>query len=332
MIRFANPYFFATAAVIPTALFYQRKKQLTPCLRVSDTSAISDIRGSFFVRMGRFVPVLKYSALCLLIVALARPQWGSRQISVRSEGINIILAVDLSESMAALDFKENNRIVNRLQAVKGVIRNFISKRSGDRIGMVVFGSHAYTQLPLTRDYNTLSSILERLKIGSAGKSTAIGDAIGISLKRLKDIKSKSNVIILLTDGRSNSGEFSPETATDIAIQHHVKIYTVGVGSKGRAPFLIHDPVFGDRYIYQQVDIDEDTLKDIAAKTGGLYFRAENTKGLNQIYATIDRLEKSEVKIKTYDNFKELYLYFLMPSLVLLGIWILLSNTRFLRVP
>ena len=118
----------------------------------------------------------------------------------------------------------------------------------------------------------------------------------------------------------------------VKFQHHVKIYTVGVGSKGRAPFLIHDPVFGDRYIYQQVDIDEDTLKDIAAKTGGLYFRAKNTKGLNQIYATIDRLEKTEVKIKTYDNFKELYLYFLMPSLVLLGIWILLSNTRFLRVP
>jgi len=332
MVRFANPYFFVAAAVIPAAVFYHQRRQLSPCLRVSDMSSITDIDRSFFVRMEWFVPFLKYTALCLLIVALARPQWGSRQITIKSSGINIVLAVDLSESMAALDFRENGRIVNRLQAVKSVIQNFISKRSGDRIGMVVFGSHAYTQLPLTRDYDAISSILARLKIGSAGKSTAIGDAIGISLKRLKDIKSKSNVIILLTDGRSNSGEISPDTATEIAVQNKVKIYTIGVGSKGKAPFLIHDPVFGDQYVYQHVDIDEDTLKDIARKTGGLYFRAEDTKGLSRIYNTIGRLEKTDVKVRTYDNYKELYPYFLIPALILLGVWIILSNTRFLKVP
>jgi Ca-activated chloride channel homolog len=332
MVRFANPYFFVAAAAIPAAMYYHRRRQLSPSLRVSGMSAAADIGRSFFVRVGWLVPFLKYTALCLLIVALARPQWGSRQVSIKTSGINIILAVDLSESMAALDFREKGRIVNRLQAVKSVIQNFISKRSGDRIGMVVFGSHAYTQLPLTRDYNAISSILERLKIGSAGKSTAIGDAIGISLKRLKDIKSKSNVIILLTDGRSNSGEISPDTATEIAVQNKVKIYTIGVGSKGEAPFLIHDPVFGDQYVYQRVDIDEDTLKDIARKTGGLYFRAEDTKGLNRIYNTIDRLEKTDVKVKTSDNYKELYQYFLIPALVLLGGWIILSNTRFLNVP
>jgi Ca-activated chloride channel homolog len=332
MFRFANPYFFIVAAAIPAAWFYHRRRQLSPCLRVSGMSTVSDIGGSFFVSMGRLLPLLKYTALCLLIVALARPQWGNQQVSIKTRGINIILAVDLSESMAALDFKEKGRIVNRLQAVKDVIGNFISKRRGDRIGMVVFGSHAYTQLPLTRDYTAISSILERLKIGSAGKSTAIGDAIGISLKRLKDIKSKSNVIILLTDGRSNSGEFSPETATEIAVQNNVKIYTVGVGSHGNVPFLIHDPVFGDQYVYQRVDIDEDALKDIARRTGGLYFRAEDTKGLNRIYNTIDHLEKTDVKVKTFDNYKELYQYFLIPALVLLGGWILLSNTRFLSVP
>ncbi len=260
------------------------------------------------------------------------PSGEAKQVSIKTRGINIVLAVDLSQSMAALDFKEKGRIVNRLQAVKDVIGNFISKRSGDRIGMVVFGSHAYTQLPLTRDYNAISSILERLKIGSAGKSTAIGDAIGISLKRLKDIKSKSNVIILLTDGMSNSGALSPDTATEIAAENKVKIYTIGVGSHGKVPFLIHDPVFGDQYVYQRVDIDEDTLKDIARKTGGLYFRAENTKGLNRIYDTIDRLEKTDVKVKTYNNYKELYPYFLIPALVILGGWIFLSNTRFLSVP
>jgi Ca-activated chloride channel family protein len=332
MFRFADPYFFAAAAAIPAAWFYHRRREIRPCMRISGMSAVADIGGSFFVSVGRLLPLLKYAALCLLIVALARPQWGSQQLSIKSRGINIILAVDLSESMSALDFREKGRIVNRLQAVKSVIGNFISKRSGDRIGMVVFGTHAYTQLPLTRDYSAISSILERLKIGSAGKSTAIGDAIGISLKRLKDIKSKSNVIILLTDGRSNSGELSPGTATEIAVQNNVKIYTVGVGSHGRVPFLIHDPVFGDQYVYQRVDIDEDALKDIARRTGGLYFRAEDTKGLNRIYDTIDRLEKSDVKVNTFDNYKELYPYFLIPSLVLLGGWILLSNTRFLSVP
>lgn len=332
MFRFANPYFFLSAAALPAVWLYHRRRQLSPCLRVSGMSAISDIGGSFFVSMGRFLPFLKYTALCLLIVALARPQWGSQQVSIKTRGINIVLAVDLSQSMAALDFKEKGRIVNRLQAVKDVIGNFISKRSGDRIGMVVFGSHAYTQLPLTRDYNAVSSILERLKIGSAGKSTAIGDAIGISLKRLKDIKSKSNVIILLTDGMSNSGALSPDTATEIAAENKVKIYTIGVGSHGKVPFLIHDPVFGDQYVYQRVDIDEDTLKDIARKTGGLYFRAENTKGLNRIYDTIDRLEKTDVKVKTFNNYKELYPFFLIPALVLLGGWIFLSNTRFLSVP
>ena len=332
MVRFANPYFFITAAAIPAAWYYHRRQQLSPCLRVSGISTVTDINRSFFVRIRWIVPFIKYTALCLLIVALARPQWGSRQVSIKTSGINIILAVDLSGSMAALDFREKGRIVNRLQAVKSVIGKFISKRSGDRIGMVVFGTHAYTQLPLTRDYNAISAILERLKIGSAGKSTAIGDAIGISLKRLKDIKSKSNVIILLTDGRSNSGEISPDAATDIAVQNNVKIYTIGVGSKGKAPFLIHDPVFGDQYVYQRVDIDEDALKDIARKTGGLYFRAEDTKGLNRIYNTIDRLEKTDVKVKTYDNYKELYQYLLIPALVLLGGWIVLSNTRFLKVP
>lgn len=332
MFRFSSPYFLILLLIIPAALFYRRKRQGYPSLRVSGTASVSDIDGSIFVKASHLLPFFKYAALCFMILALARPQWGVRQLNVQTEGINIILALDLSGSMAALDFKQKGRIVNRLQAVKSVIRDFIAKRNGDRIGMVVFGTHAYTQLPLTRDYNSILTILERLKIGSAGKSTAIGDAIGISLKRLKDIKSKSNVIILLTDGRSNSGELSPEAAARIAEKNRIKIYTVGVGSRGKVPFLVHDPVFGDRYVYQQVNIDENTLKDISEKTGGLYFKAENIKGLQKIYSTIDHLEKTKAKIKTYDNFNELYIWFLASGLFLLGVWILLSNTRFLSIP
>jgi len=152
------------------------------------------------------------------------------------------------------------------------------------------------------------------------------------LKRIEDIESKSNIIILLTDGESNSGEFSPETTTEIAAQKNVRIYTIGVGTRGKAPFRIKHPVFGERYIYRQVSIDEETLRNIADKTGGQYFRAENMEGLEKIYDIIDKLEKTEVKVEVFAEYSELYNYFLAPAFVILGLWIILSNTRFLRVP
>lgn len=267
-----------------------------------------------------------------MITAMARPQWGTRHVNVMTEGINLILAVDVSGSMAALDFKKEGKIIDRLEAVKDVVRDFISKREGDRIGLVVFGTYAFTQLPLTRDYNTISFVLDKLKIGSAGESTAIGDAIGISIKRLEDIPSKSNVIILLTDGDSNAGELSPDIAASIASEKKVKIYTIGVGTRGKAPFRVRDPIFGERLIYQQVTMDEETLKRMADKTGGQYFRAENLKGLDDIYATINRLEKTEVKVKDFTEYKEFYLYFLIPSFFLLISGLVLENTRYLRIP
>ncbi|MDM8551522.1 VWA domain-containing protein [Desulfobacterales bacterium HSG2] len=301
-------------------------------MSTSGLSAVRSLSPSPFLIIRQILPILKYAAMCLMIIAIARPQSGTRKENILTEGINIVLAVDLSESMAALDFRRKGKIVNRLEAVKGVVHDFISKRDGDRIGMVVFGSDAYTQLPLTRDYNTVASVLERLKIGAAGPNTAVGDAIGISLKRIEDIESKSNIIILLTDGESNSGEFSPETTTEIAAQKNVRIYTIGVGTRGKAPFLIKHPVFGERYVYQPVSIDEETLRSIADKTGGQYFRAENMEGLEKIYDIIDKLEKTEVKVEVFAEYSELYSYFLAPAFVILGLWIVLSNTRFLRVP
>ena len=295
-------------------------------------AAADGIRPSLSLRAARLLPSLKYAALCLMVIALARPQWGTERVNVLTEGINVILAVDLSESMAALDFKRKGKIVNRLEAVKGVVEAFVQKRSGDRIGLVVFGSHAYTQIPLTRDYTTIVTMLERLEIGAAGKSTAIGDAIGISLKRIGDIESTSNVIILLTDGQSNAGELTPDIAAGIAAEKGVKIYTIGVGSRGEAPFLVNDPLFGERYVYQRVDMDEDTLKEIAGRTGGMYFRAEDIAGLEEIYDTIDQLEKTEVKVERFMENRELYPYFLLPAFVLLVLWGILTNTRFLRIP
>ena len=330
MFRFASPYMFALFAILPIAIAYQYRKKRQPAMTIP--MVFKGVSSSFWLTIRGLTPALKYAALSLMIIAMARPQWGTQQIDISTEGVNIVLTTDLSGSMAALDFKLKGKIVNRLEAVKSVVADFISKRMSDRIALVVFGTNAYTQLPLTRDYNTIASILERLQIGAAGDNTAIGDAIGISLKRLEDVKSKSNIIILLTDGQSNTGELSPENAADIAVQKKVKIYTIGVGTRGEAPFLVRHPVLGDRYVYQKVDMDEKTLKTIADKTGGLYFRAEDSEGLKKIYDTIDKLEKTEAKVKSFAEYKEFYPFFLIAAFVLLVLWIILVNTRFLSVP
>jgi Ca-activated chloride channel family protein len=332
MFRFAFPYFLLLLLLVPAVIWYRKKRHRAPALASSALFPTAGIRPSVAMRIRHLVPALKYVVLVLMVVALARPQWGTEKSNVLTKGINIVLALDLSESMAALDFERNGKIVNRLEAVRGVVQDFVAGREGDRIGMVVFGSHAYTQLPLTRDYNTMVSLLERLEIGAAGKATAIGDAIGISLKRLADIESESNVIILLTDGQSNAGELSPDSAGEIAVQKGVKIYTIGVGSRGRAPFLVKDPLFGERYVYQQVNIDEEILKSIARKTGGLYFRAENLEGLQEIYATIDRMEATEVEVEIFAEYNEIYPWLLLPALVLLPFYALIRNTRYITVP
>lgn len=332
MLHFASPWFFLALLIVPALIAYRRRRHRPAAMASSALFPVAALRPSRALRLRGVVPALKYLALVLMIVALARPQWGTERTEVLTEGINIMLALDLSESMAALDFKRHGQMVDRLEAVKGVVEDFAAGRTGDRIGMVVFGTHAYTQLPLTRDYNTLISMLERLEIGAAGKRTAIGDAVGISLKRLADIESESNVIILITDGQSNAGELSPQTAGEIARTKKVKIYTIGVGTRGKAPFLVNDPLFGERYIYQRVDIDEETLRQIAEETGGLYFRAENLEGLQQIYDTIDRLEKTDVKVEIFADYSEIYPYLLVPAILLLPLYVILRNTRYLTVP
>ncbi|WP_319406432.1 VWA domain-containing protein [uncultured Desulfosarcina sp.] len=332
MLRFASPWFFLLLLLLPLLVWYRRWRHRPPTMASSALFPVAGVPASTVLRLQPLVPVIKYAALMLMIVAMARPQWGTERTEVKTEGINIVLALDLSESMAALDFKKEGRVVNRLEAVKGVVQNFVANRNGDRIGMVVFGTHAYTQLPLTRDYNTIVSMLDRLKIGAAGERTAIGDAMGISLKRLADIKSESNIIILLTDGQSNAGELSPEAAGEIATQKGVKVYTIGVGTRGKAPFLVNDPLFGERYVYQRVNIDEDTLKEIADETGGLFFRAENLEGLQKIYDTIDKLEKTEVKVDLFADYSEMYPWLLIPAILLLPIYVILRNTRYLVVP
>jgi Ca-activated chloride channel family protein len=332
MFRLASPYFLSLLALIPATFLFGRRRLKRPAMANSGLGPAAGMPSSLLLGLGRRINVLFYLSLILMIGALARPQWGTEKTTIDATGINMVLAVDLSESMAALDFKQQGKILNRLEAVQSVVRDFIAQRTGDRIGLVVFGSQAYTQVPLTRDYGTIRQMLDHLQIGAAGRSTAIGDAIGIALKRLEDIESRSNVIILLTDGRSNSGEFEPLTTAAIAQQKAVKIYTIGVGSQGRAPFAVNDPIFGRRLVYRRVDMDAKTLQAIADRTGGLFFQAGDLAGLKKIYATIDAMEKSKVEMDTFAEYRELYIHLLLPAFALLGIWVLLKNTRFLKVP
>lgn len=275
--------------------------------------------------------LLRFLVVALLIIALARPQEGRKSTEIVSVGVDIMLALDTSGSMQALDFIEDKQRITRLAVVKGVVSKFIDNRPNDRIGMVVFGEQAYTQCPLTLDQGVLQTFLSKLEIGMAGDSTAIGSAIGIAVKRLKDLESKSKVIILLTDGRNNAGSLVPLQAAQTAKTFGIKIHTIGVGTKGKAPFLVNS-VFGQRYVYQEVDIDEGTLKEISKITGGQYFRATDLESLQNIYKQIDEMEKSEVKVIDHSEYNELFYYFLIPGLILLLLEIVLSNTLLRRIP
>ncbi len=275
--------------------------------------------------------MLRVLAIIFLVIALARPQEGRKSMEILSVGVDIILATDTSGSMQALDFFKDKNRVNRLDVVKEVVREFIDNRPNDRMGMVTFGAEAFTQCPLTMDHSILLSFLDNLKIGMAGDSTAIGSAIGVAVKRLKDLKAKSKVIILLTDGRNNSGNIPPLQAAEIAKSYGIKIYTIGIGTLGKAPFLV-DTFMGKQLIYQDVDLDEDTLKTIAATTDGKYFRATDRETLKDIYTQIDKLEKSEVKVIDHAEYNELFPPFLICGLSLILMEIVLANTRLRRIP
>jgi Ca-activated chloride channel family protein len=267
----------------------------------------------------------------LCVIALARPQVGQKETEILTEGIDIVLCLDTSGSMRALDFEREGRRTDRLNVVREVVKAFIQKRTNDRIGMVVFGEQAFTQCPLTMDYGVLLSFLDRMEIGMAGDSTAVGAALATSVKRLKEVPGKSKVIILLTDGRNNAGRILPETAAEIAKTYQIKVHTIGVGVKGESPFLM-ETLFGRQYVYQKVDLDEDTLQRIADMTGGSYFRAEDTAGLERVYEQIDRMEKTEAKVKEYMEYEEMFARFAFPGLLLLLAGFVLENTRFRKLP
>ncbi len=330
MFRFESPYFLLLLLVLPLLVWVEKRRK-SGFLFYSSLSLIQEA-SSLQRKLFLFLPViLRWMAIVFFIVALARPQTANVQTEVISSGVDIILTLDASGSMQALDFKINGEEVDRLTAVKKVVTDFIQHRESDRIGMVVFGEIAFTQCPLTLDYDVLLSFLNQLEIGVAGDATAIGDGITLSVKRLKDLPSKSKVIILLTDGRSNAGIVSPEKAAEIAATYGIKVYTIGVGTKGPVPFP-QETLFGMRKVMVELDIDEETVQKIAEKTGGQFFRATDTEGLQKIYRTIDQLEKSEAKVKHFQEYHELYRSLVIAGLLLLLLEFVLRQTVFRRFP
>jgi Ca-activated chloride channel family protein len=314
--------------------WFARRHRRSAALRFSYIGSLQRLKPSRTLVLRRVVMVLRVVTVALLIMAMARPQTGRRQTQVQTEGIDIVLVLDTSGSMQALDLDANravNRRRNRLEVAKAVVNEFIAGRQNDQIGLVVFGSEAFTQCPLTLDHGIVATFLERVEIGMAGDATAIGSALGTAVKRLRDSEAKSKVIILLTDGRNNAGPLSPGKAAEIAESFGIKIYTIGAGTRGKAPFLV-DSFFGKRVVYESVEIDEKTLQKIATQTGGTYFRAEDGDALQAIYGEIDQLEKTEITSHTYMEYNERFRYFVLPAALLLLAEVVLLGTRFRKLP
>jgi Ca-activated chloride channel family protein len=330
MFRFAYP--IVLLLLLPVGAWFVYALFRKPAgITYSITSKIVELAGQTGYIFNRILIFIRLVCLILLVLAAARPQFYNVSRDIRSLGVDIMLCLDTSGSMQALDFKLNGKPISRLTAVKKVVSEFIQKRQMDRIGLVVFGQEAFTQAPLTQDKGLLMGLVEKMEIGMAGDMTAVGSAIAVGGKRLKDLKAKSRILILLTDGRHNAGDLTPEQAAEAVRSLGVKIYTIGVGGYGPAPFRVRD-LFGTRIVHQQVDLDEATLKKVAEIGNGRYFRAADSEKLSEIYDIIDKEERTEVKVKEFFHFRELYIYILVPALILLGLELTLKTTILRGIP
>ncbi|MDP8296652.1 MAG: VWA domain-containing protein [Candidatus Orphnella occulta] len=321
--------------LIPIVLvggFFISKRSKSASIRFSSLDIINNPKITIKLIGLEALLWLRLGAICLFLVALARPSSPIENAKVEAEGIDIVLAIDCSSSMLAEDFKLNNKRQNRLVVVKKVAQDFIEMRTNDKIGIIAFAARAYTVCPLTLDYPWLIKNLERIRIGDIEDGTAVGSAIMSSLNRLRDSQAKSKIIILLTDGVNNAGRVSPFVAAETAKSLGVKIYTVGAGAKGVAPYPARTAWGKIVYRNVEIEIDEDTLKEIAKETNGKYYRATDTRSLMQIYKEIDALEKTPVEDIGFTRYSELFPLFLIAALILLLLETTLSNTFLRRLP
>jgi Ca-activated chloride channel family protein len=331
-MAFKTPLVLCLLPIVLSVLFIIKARERRANFRFSSALLLKGLPLTWKVRF-QFIPsLLRLITLMLLVVALAGPRLVLSQTQVKAEGIDIVLAIDISSSMLAEDFTVEGKRLNRLEIVKDVVGEFIQSRLHDRIGFVAFASLAYTVVPLTTDNSWLLQNLERLDIGLIKDGTAVGSAIAASVSRLKNSEAKSKIVILLTDGVNNAGEIDPVSAARAAQSFGIKIYTIGAGSKGNVPFPAQD-IFG-RKVYQSVriDIDDETLGKIAEVTGGRYFRATDTESLRKVYQEIDRLEKTKIDEIGFTEYEELFGRFVAAALLLLAFELVLSRTVLLRIP
>lgn len=314
-MSWANPEYLWLFLLIPVLLavqvwrFYTRKQ---PSLTFSSISPLKGLPGNYRSWLIYLTPLFYLAAYSFVVLALARPQLHNTTVEQHAEGIDIVLSIDISTSMRAEDIEPN-----RLEGAKAVAADFISNRISDRIGINVFARQSFTVVPPTMDYNLVNDLLSTIDMGMVQDGTAIGMGIATAVNRLKDSQAESKVIILLTDGMNNSGEIDPVTAAELATTFNIRIYTLGIGSRGTAPYPVDDPIFGRRYQNVQVNIDEDMLRQIADLTGGNYYRATDLDELIDIYDEIDQLEQTEIEEIIYTDYEDQYAFYLISGLMAL---------------
>lgn len=318
-ITLAHPQFFLMLLLIPLLEIWRRRsKKYDSSLLISTSDFAKDIKPSAKLKAMRLIPFLRYLSLFFMIIALARPQNTSVSESIDSEGVDMVLSMDISGSMLAEDLKPN-----RLEAAKKVAKEFVSNRYTDRIGLVIFSGESFTQCPITTDQSVLQMQLSNVKSGLLEDGTAIGMGLATAVERLRNSKSKSKVIILLTDGVNNAGLIDPMTALEIAKAFKIRVYTIGVGTKGMANYPVPDQYGNTTMQQMEVQIDEDLMRQISSQTGGRYFRATDNASLEKIYKEIDMLEKTKIEISSHKKYAELfYFYALLGLCVFVLEWIL----------
>jgi len=314
-MSWANPEYFWLLATLPIYVGYIIWKHFSgkrASIAFSSTSILEDLPGNYRAKLVWLTPLLYVGSFALFVTALARPQLQNTTVEQYVEGIDIMMSIDISTSMRAEDLEPN-----RLIAAKQIVADFIKARNNDRIGIGVFARESFTVVPPTIDHDLAIEMLETIDMGMVRDGTAIGVGLATALNRLRDSEAESRVIILLTDGMNNAGEIDPLTAGELAASYGIKVYTMGVGSRGTAPYPIDDPVFGRRYQNVSVDIDEEMLQEIAQMTGGRYFRATTTEELSEIYGEIDELETTEIEEVLYRDYEDLYAPWLFSGIICL---------------
>jgi Ca-activated chloride channel family protein len=320
-------------ALLPLLMLLRGRRGPVAAIEFSDVGLAREVARSSRARAGRWLWLFPVLAAALMIVGLARPQRAHSRTEVTANGIDIVLALDVSGSMQALDFLVDNQRVNRIAVVKSVVAKFIEERPNDRIGLIAFAASPYLVSPLTLDHDWLLQNLERVSTAAANDDgTAIGSAIAASVNRLRTTNAKSKVVVLLTDGMNNTGKISPIAAAEAAKAMGVKIYTIGVGVRGMAPIPVKDEAGHVHLIMDKVDVDEKTLQTVSGETGGTFYRATDTDSLEKIYGQINRLEKTAQTVQKFEHVEELYSWALIPSVSIMGFGLLLQHTRFRRLP